>query len=73
MDRDAKNPGQLSVGWSSFQMASSTLYQAALKDANDYGEVTNSTKVGREREKARVSAPSSPFCSLSRLGTFRAR
>ena len=34
MDRDAKNPGQLSVGWSSFQMASSTLYQAALKDAN---------------------------------------
>ena len=72
MDRDAKNPGQLSVGWSSFQMASSTLYQAALKDANDYGEVTNSTKVG-ERESARVSPPSSPFCSLSRLGTFRAR
>ena len=66
MDRDAKNPGQLSVGWSSFQMASSTLYQAALKDANDYGEVTNSTQV-------RSESASLPPRVRARLGTFPRR
>ena len=43
MDRDANNPATLDIGWGSFIMAKSTLYQAALQDIDDYGAVRTDT------------------------------
>ena len=43
MDRDENNPALLDLGWASFIMAKSTLYQSALKDIEDYGSVRTDT------------------------------
>ena len=44
MDRDPDNAGELALGWASFILAKSTLYQQALLDVADTGSVETTTQ-----------------------------
>ncbi len=44
MDRDPDNAGELALGWASFILAKSALYQQALLDVSDTGSVETATQ-----------------------------
>ena len=43
MDSDAGNPAQFTLGWSSFVLATSTVFQTGLREIADFGSVRNET------------------------------
>ena len=56
MDSDAGNPAQFTLGWSSFVLATSTVFQTGLREIADFGSVRNE--------------PADKLCAASEVGSL---